>query len=367
MTDSNSFSPDWISPPGDTIEDLLEERGWTKAEFALRTGFTAKHVNELLKGRVPITADAAERFSRVLGSTPEFWLVREARYQAALARRKTSEVANDDAGWLKELPLAWMRKKKWVKTFEHRGEQVKECLSFFEVASVSIWRECYAAPVVAFRASAKFEKKVGAIASWLRKGEIETQEIECKPFDKVGLKETLTDLRVLTREEDPGVFGPKLVELCAANGVAVAFVPAPPGCPVSGATRWLTADKAMLLLSLRHRSNDHLWFSLFHEIGHLLLHGKKLLFIEGLDGLDDEHETEANLFAGRVLISDQDVRRLHEIAKTSRVLEPQIAAFAVEIGVAPGIVVGRMQKEGWLTWQQMNGLKVRYEWAGNEE
>ncbi len=366
MTDSSTFTPDWISPPGDTIEDLLEERGWTKAEFAGRTGFTPKHVNELVKGRVPITPDAADRLSRVLGSTPEFWLRREAQYQADILRQKSIDAADVDAGWLAELPLTWMRKRGWVERYDKRGAQVIECQRFFGVASVTAWREQYAAPLAAFRASNKVEKKIGAIAVWLRKGEIETEKIICAPFNKDSLKSSLKALRSLTNEEDPRAFTPRLIEICAAHGVAVAFVPAPPGCPASGATRWLTPTKAMLLLSLRHKSNDHLWFSLFHELGHLLLHGKKMFFIENLDGLDEALEHEADQFASKLLIPDHAARRLAELAKT-RISKTQVIAFASEIGIAPGIVVGRMQKENWLPWTHLNDLKVRYTWSDDGE
>lgn len=359
MTDSTAFAPDWISPPGDTIEDLLEELGWSKAGFAERTGFTAKHVNELVKGRVPITADAAERLSLVLGSTPDFWLVRDAQYQAALERRRAIESAQAEAGWLDELPLAWMRKHGRVARSRNKGAQVLECLRFFGVASVDVWREQYASPVTAFRASEKHEKRIGAIAAWLRKGEIETSKIQCESFDKGGLRARLADIRTLTTEPDPLVFMPRLTEICASNGVSVAFVPAPTGCPVSGATRWLTANKAMLLLSMRHRSDDHLWFTLFHEIAHLLLHGKKMLFIEGIDGLDDDLEREADAFAGKILIAEHDARRLAKLAN-DKVAEAEIVGFAREIGIAPGIVVGRMQRERWIPWSHMNGLKARY-------
>lgn len=366
MTDSSTFAPDWISPPGDTIEDLLAERGWSKAEFAERTGFTAKHVNELVKGRVPITADAAERLSRVLGSTSDFWLVRDAQYRAARERQRAIKSAVEDAGWLNELPLAWMRKQGWVPSRRDKGEQVLECLSYFGVASVPAWREQYAAPVTAFRASETHEKRIGAIAAWLRKGEIETSKIECETFDKNRLRASLAEIRSLTTEPDPSVFMPRLVKICASNGVSLAFVPAPTGCPVSGATRWLTPNKAMLLLSMRHRSNDHLWFTVFHEIAHLLLHGKRMFFIEGINGLDPALEREADVFAGETLISADDARRLKEIAKPN-VAKAKIIQFAAEIGIAPGIVVGRMQKEIWIPWSHLNALKTRYVWANEPE
>ena len=85
-TTNPGFNADWASPPGDLIEEVLEEFGWTRAELAQRLDFSAKHVNELLKGRVPITADSAERLERVLGHDAGFWLRLEANYQQDLVR-----------------------------------------------------------------------------------------------------------------------------------------------------------------------------------------------------------------------------------------------------------------------------------------
>lgn len=87
MTDQEqTSSPDWASPPGDTIVDLMEERGWTRVELATRLGFSAGYLNRLLKGNISITQDCALRLERVLGSTANFWLNREANYRERLAR-----------------------------------------------------------------------------------------------------------------------------------------------------------------------------------------------------------------------------------------------------------------------------------------
>ena len=93
MTDARTstapppFEPDWISVPGETIEDLLEERAWTRADLAERAGFTRKHVNDLVEGRVSITTDTALRLEAVFGAPAGFWLRREALYREALERR----------------------------------------------------------------------------------------------------------------------------------------------------------------------------------------------------------------------------------------------------------------------------------------
>ncbi len=363
MIEQNTFTPDWISSPGETIEDILEERGWTKKDFADRAGFSTKHVNELVKGRVSITAEMAERLSRVLGSTPAFWLTSDASYQAALERRRVIEEACEDADWLKELPLSSMKKYGWIREFKNKGEQVLECLRYFGVHSVDIWRQQYPNQYAAFRASDKFEKKAGAVAAWLRKAEQDATQMRCAPYSKKGFREALGELRALTCEPDPEVFVPRMQELCAEQGVAVVFVRAPKDCPASGATKWLSPDKAMLVLSLRHKSNDHLWFTFFHEAGHILLHSKKMLFIEDIGGLEDDCEKEADRFAADWLIAPSAAKKLCELAKKPYLSKNDVADFAHEMGVAPGVVVGRMQKEGWLPLKFMNDLKERYDWS----
>ena len=360
------FEPDWVSVPGETIEDLLEERGWTQAELADRTGFTRKHVNDLVKGRASITADAALRLEAIFGAPADFWLRREALYREALERRRRYDALRRDADWLKELPLRDMVKLGWLKRVSHRGQQVAKALDFFGVASVEAWRRHYEAPLVAFRASQKLEKKMGAVAAWLRKGELEATAIPCAPYDKGGFKGALSQLRSLTNESDPGTFRPRLVELCAQHGVAVVFVPAPAGCPASGASRWLSAEKAMLILSLRHKTNDHLWFTFFHEAAHILLHSKKMQFVDLEGSLSNDQEEEADRFARNGLIPSAQALRLQEMNATGKVSKAAVSRFASEVGIAPGIVVGRMQKEGWLPWTHLNGLKVRYQWASED-
>ena len=356
---ARAFAPDWVSPPGSTVADLLEERGWTQQALARRSGFTTKHISLLINGKAPITEDTAVKLERVLGSTMRCWMTREAQYREALARLGERKALLGKAAWLQRLPIKEMVRFGWVRSFENKGDQVRECLRFFGVASVEAWEKQYRDPLVAFRASAKLAKEVGSVAAWLRQGEREADLIACKSFDKAVCRQVLSEARQLTNEGDPAVFIPRLVRACARAGVAVVLVPAPRGCPVSGATRWLSAEKALLMLSLRHNSNDHFWFSFFHEAGHLLLHGKKLLFVDVANRIDGEDEDEADAFAGGWLISSADAARLAAVPRTNQ----GIHTFAKQIGIAPGIVVGRMQKDGLLPWTHLNGLKIRYRWA----
>lgn len=362
MTKTTRFECDWVSPPGDTIEDALEEQGITQAEFAKRTGFCKKHVNGLIKGKVEITAETALKLEAVLGSPASFWLRREIEYQEDLARQRALEKAYEHVEWLKEFPLADMAKFGWIRRYRNKALQVIELLRFFGVASVDAWFEQAETLAPAFRASGKFAKKRGAVAAWLRRAEVEAQALRLVPFDREALSCAIQELRALTNEADPETFVPRTQELCARFGVAVVFVPAPKGCPASGATWWATPGRAILALSLRYKTNDHLWFSFFHELGHLVRHGKRLRFIEGkgIEGLDDAKEREADAFASKALIPDADV--LREFVRGA-VSEPRVRSVAARLGIAPGILVGRLQHDGILPHSHLNGLKVRYEWA----
>lgn len=141
--------------------------------------------------------------------------------------------------------------------------------------------------------------------------------------------------------------------------MAVVLVPGLPKTGLSGATRWLNPDKALIQLSLRYKSNDHLWFTFFHEAAHILLHGKKELFLEGLDGIDETKEHEANVFARDRLIPP---RGFASFVRQADFSQEAITRFSESIGIAPGIVVGRLQHEGWLPHSHCNALKIFYDW-----
>jgi len=363
MTDSiqNEYRPSRVSPPGDTVADLIEERGIKQVELAARMGVTPKFVNELIAGKASISPTTALALERTLDLPADFWLPRDARYQESQARSAAETALEAQAGWLEELPLAYLRKHGPISAARSRATLVAECLRFFAVASVDAWRDQYVTRTLgsaAYRASEKIAAREGAVATWLRLGEIRAATADCAPFSRERFLEVLQEVRGLTTDTDPASFLPRLTTLFASTGIVVALIPAPPGCPVSGAVRWLTPDKALIQLSLRYKSNDSLWFTLFHECGHLALHGKKILFLEG-ESLDGSEELEANQFAADWLISPEDWQRI----ATSPLTEASIHYWADRLRIAPGIIVGRLQNEGVIPWKSaLNRLKIRYEW-----
>ena len=355
------FAPDWIATPGDTIADVLEERGWTQVELAKRTGFTAKHINQLLKGDAPITQDTAAKLEIVLGSTVRFWVGLDSQYREQLARRDELANLEREAGWLKVLPLADMIRFGWVPKVQNKALQVRECLKFFAVSDVAAWRATYSEPVAAYRASPKLKRVGSSVAAWLREGERKAAELRCADYDKVKFEQALAEIRALTKIAEPIKFLPGLIRLCAAAGVAVVIAPAPEGCPVSGATKWLAPNKALIMLSVRGKSDDKLWFTFFHEAGHLLKHGKSLTFIDSLGeaGLHASEEAEADAFARDFLLSPA---AFSVFIATGMFSAARVERFAKEQGVSAGILVGRLQFNGHIPFANLNGLKVKYTW-----
>jgi hypothetical protein len=284
------------------------------------------------------------------------WNNLESNYREYRVRFTDRERLGNDLEWLKTIPVKELVRRGIIVEAGDKMETLHRVLQFFRVASVGQWREIWTTPPpCAFRKSAKFRAEPGAVATWLRLGELEAQTIATKPFDKAKFRRALEQVRKLTTQP-PEVFQPKIVEWCAEAGVAVVFVPEIRGCPTSGAARWLTPEKALIQLSLRYKSDDQFWFSFFHEAGHVLNGSKKEVFID--DGHDDaDQESLANRFAVNFLIPSN--RRAEMSGLRSKAA---VRAFATSIGIAPGIVVGQLQNSGVIPHSHMNDLKTRLTW-----
>jgi HTH-type transcriptional regulator/antitoxin HigA len=266
------------------------------------------------------------------------------------------------AEWLIEMPLAALRKVGIITAHaKDKAGLVRQLLEFFGVSDPDAWRRLWLGQqAAALRQSSSFKAQPAAVAAWLRLGELEADRLQVSEFDAARLRASLPALRALTRESDPAVFEKQLVGIAAACGVAVVFVPEIPGARCSGAVRWVH-DRPVVQLSLRFGTDDQLWFTFFHELAHVLLHGKKDVFID--DGhteadLHGDKEREADSFARELLISRHYATELAGLTSLAA-----IKAFAARIGVSPGIVVGRLQHDQIIGFHVGQSLKVRYRLA----
>jgi HTH-type transcriptional regulator / antitoxin HigA len=355
----NLYAPDTVSPPGETLLEVLESRRMSQAELAERAGRPKKTINEIVKGKAAITAETAIQFERVLGIPASFWTSREQNYRESLARAKEAVSLQGEVGWLDEVPYNALVERGWVQEQRDKGRQVEELLKFFAVASPSRWKDLWPTTAPAFRQSPSFASKPGAVAAWLRRGEIEAGEQQCSSFDLEGFKTVLGQVRSITRES-PRDLNDLLKNLCNQVGVAVAFVPEIPGTRVWGAARWLTPTCALIQLSVRYKTDDHFWFTFFHEAAHVILHSKREFFLDE-DESDPaiDKESEANAFARNWLIPEIQYR---QFCRKGAFNCAAAERFAHELGISPGIVVGRLQHDARLDQGYCNSLKKDISW-----
>jgi HTH-type transcriptional regulator / antitoxin HigA len=354
----NTYVPDVVSPPGETLEEILEMRGMSQAELAERTGRPKKTINEIVQGKAAITAETAIQLERVLGVEAGFWNNREAQYREFLARRRETDSLAKMTTWLQDFPYAAMARLHWVPETRSPIEKCANLLSFFAVATPDSWQDVWSRECASFHRSNVFASKLGATTAWLRRGEIEARSVECPDYDSTSFRNVLRELRGRTRELE-GDFRKELVRRLATAGVVIVFVPEVPGTHAWGVTRWLSNTRPMMQLSLRYRHDDHFWFTVFHEAAHILLHGKREIFVESDASEDDPKEQEANEFARNWLIPPAQYESfLRRPARSSMA----IRRFAHDLGIAPGIVVGRLQHDRKLRRDEGNDLKKRLDW-----
>ncbi|VXD18945.1 ImmA/IrrE family metallo-endopeptidase [Marinoscillum sp. 108] len=353
MRTHTSFQPDWTSAPGQTMKDMLFNKGMSIPEFASDLNKSVDFANGLLAGYEEINPDVAYQLQLILGASSKFWLNRESIYRSQIEKLSVSPEM-----WLSNLPIKDMIRLGWIN---RTSDIYQECLNFFNVRNVQVWSQTYISSIEAsrFRRSNTHDSKLGSLISWLRYGEIKASSTKTGQWNSEVFTNRLDEIKQLSRVKSPKDFLPRLNEICAECGIALVVSPTPAGCPASGAVKFVKDDKAMMLLSFRYLSDDQFWFTFFHEAGHLIMnHGSKTFIEEINNSTEDEDEKEANLFAGEALIPSPLRNEMRYLRRDKH----SIVRFAAKVGVSPGIVIGQMQFEGLISPAYLNGFKRRYNW-----
>ncbi len=342
MVKQNQYFPQVVFHPGETLLEKLEEMGMGPKEFALRTGKPEKTVSAVLKGESSITPDMAVLFENVTKIPARFWLNSQRGYDEYLARIKQQEVIEKAVVWAKNFPLTQMVKFGWLNATSSKQEMAAQLLAFFGLASHQSWENYYYKQQlkVAFRISLAYTKEPYAISAWLRKGELSAQQIQAQPYSEKIFKEKLAEIKSVMAEQ-PDDFFHQIRTICLKAGVKVVHTPSLPKAPISGATRWIN-NTPVIQLTGRGKRNDKFWFSFFHEAGHILLHGKKEIFLEQIEYKDKDlqKEKEADEFAVKWTFSHEDEAKLKEKLPDT---EEAFFQYARTINTHPAIIIGRLQ------------------------
>ncbi|MBF0369485.1 MAG: ImmA/IrrE family metallo-endopeptidase [Magnetococcales bacterium] len=362
-TDTDRYRPDYGVPPGWVLDEHLAVRELSAAEFARRCGRSAKLISNILAGEAPIEAGTALQFEKVLGMDASIWMGIEKDYQLFKARQAETEKWQKHVEWYRGFPIKELIDRGYFQKPKDDRDGVGKLLTFFGVASVEAWSERFAKANVAYRHSPSFKSADEALSSWLRMGELEVESLEIPPYDANNFRQALQQIRLLTIEKEKAIFLPRVTQLCNDAGVAFSLVKLVRNAALSGASRWLSPRRGSIQLSARYKSDDHLWFSFFHEAAHLLLHPKKLIFINEKEnkGAVTQLEQEADDWAANFLIPKNRWKAFKQIRPITK---DRVITLAQELRIAPGIIVGRLQHEKALPWNiKLNNLKTRYRWS----
>ncbi|MBQ9763109.1 MAG: helix-turn-helix domain-containing protein [Phascolarctobacterium sp.] len=336
-------------PPGATIKEQLSDMKMTQKEFAVRMDMSEKHISKLINGEVQLTSDVAERLELVLGVPAKFWNNLEALYREKLAKAKAENEMDNDIIIAKNLPYNEMVKLGWVSYTKNPVEKVTNLRKFFRVVNLPLLEHSQISKIACRRLMIT-EKGDFALLAWANKVKILADFIPTAPINIKKLSNNLLAIKKMTTQT-PEEFNKPLKDLLASCGIALVFLPHLKGSFLHGAT-FLSGNKIVLGLTTRGYDADKFWFSLFHELAHIALG-----HISKAGEIDEQDEKSADFWASDILIPKND---LELFLRSNELSHQSICAFANDIGIAPGIVVGRLQYDRKIKYSEFNELKEHY-------
>jgi len=342
MNKQNEYFPQSVPHPGETLEEKLQEMNMGPKEFAIRTGKPEKTVTAILKGESAITPDMALLFENVTKIPMRFWMNAQRNYDEYRALERQQKQNEESTDWAARFPVKEMGKLGWIPSNLPKNEWAGALLAFFGIGKHKGWEDIYYNQALkgAFRISLAHTNEPYAISAWLRKGELLASELSAVTYSDKVFKECLNEIKTLMATH-PDNFSQQLQQLCLLAGVKVVYMPCLPKAPIHGATRWLN-DTPVIQLSGRYNRNDNFWFTFFHEAGHILLHGKKDIFLEKVEysEKDMEKEKEADAFAVKWTFSESEEA---EVLSKLPITEADIITFAQKFNTHPAMIIGRFQ------------------------
>lgn len=345
---------EYVIAPGETILELLESNGMSQLGLAYKTGINKKTINEIVRGKAPITPTTALKFEYVFNISASFFNNLESSYQEVLERKNDFIKVKEEEKYLENIPYNEMAKRgwDWIEKINDPFQKVINLRKFFSVASLTFDTELK--KKLAFRKKNNDKFSNEALYCYLRYGEIESNKVSYPNFNILLLNENLSKLRKLANDSFIKQFN-KLKEILFSCGISLIFEPELPQTYINGVSYMINPNKAIIMLSDRGKKDDIIWFTFFHEIGHLLKHSRKEVFVD-LDNKEENNiEKEADKFARNILIPDKSYNEF--IRKNKVFTEENLKDFSKRINILPGILVGRLQKDGLIKWNEFNYLK----------
>lgn len=346
--------------PGYYIKNMIEDMEISQDEFAKRLGVSGKTVSKLINGKINLSNDVALQLSTMFGTSTEMWLNLQQTYDIKYLEIEKQKQLDSEKALLKLIDYKYFVNLEFVENTRDALEKIKNLCAFFKISKLSILlREDL---LVNYRSCSESlnEKNIVNSKAWLQTAINIGKDMEVEPFNKSKLEKYIPEIREMTIQ-NPDVFLPRLKEIFSECGVSFVLLPHLKNSGINGAVTWVNNQKVILALNDRRSFADTFWFSLFHEIRHVLQEKHKLTLIsfssKNMERMDKMLEEDADLFAQEILIPTDDYK---SFVATSNFTEYETCQFAKKIKIHPGIVVGRLQKDKYIDYSRLNNLKERY-------
>lgn len=347
-----------LSCPGDTIQEHIDAIGMSQAELAERLGRSKEKLNELIKGKAPITKETATKLEYVLGVPASFWLNLERQYQDELLEIEQMEELEQCKEWVSGFPLPAMKKLGIIPDTRDKSHLAGILLKFFRVATPQQWSSIYEGSSLAFKIELRHTAEPQAISVWLRLGELQAERMKVETFDKKKLTDSIPIIKEIAFNHSEN-WMEELQAVCASFGVVLVYSPCISKAPIYGASRWIK-NKTVPLIQLTDRKKDYnaFWFTFFHELAHIRYHNKTDIFINGIEEIspDADKEAEADAFASRMLLSEKERNEIFQYFDYDTEL---IMELSRKFKRHPGIIVAQLQREGLVKYNDIRLSKFK--------
>lgn len=360
MSNIMNYSDIMAFHPGYYVAEIVEDMGITQDEFAKRLGTTGKTLSKLINGQISLSNDLAKKLSAMLGSSVEFWLNLQTAFEEKVIEIEHQKELDEQAVLVSMIDYSYFEKVAHLPAANSVSEKAANLCQYLVVSDLRILAQPDFLANFRTGISSVKEKNIVNAQAWLQTAINFAKQIKTEPFNAEKLKSYLPEIRNMTLQ-DPAVFLPRLRSIFSECGVAFVLLPHLKNSGINGVVKWVAQDRVVLAMNDRRTYADTFWFSLFHEIKHVLQQKTKSVFVstgsQEMRVLDVRLETEADDFAQNYLIPAKDYRRFAPNKYTS---DSQIVAFAQSIGIHPGVVVGRLQHDGIISPNRCTGLRQKY-------
>lgn len=350
------YNNEIVYHPGYFVAELIEDYEISQNEFARRIDTTPKTISRLINGETPISNSLAYKIATISGTSIEFWENLQNKYDNTIIKLSEIDSFDKDIEVLDMIDYSFFSSNELLDTSKTKYEKVKGLRQYLKIVSLDLLRE--PSLHVQFRSSGELsEKNIINSNVWLQVVINESFKQETSKFDHKKLRSMLPELRELTIgniEENYRT----LIDKLASVGVVLVLLPHLANSGINGVTKWISKDKVIVGLNDKRKYADIFWFSLFHELGHVLQGKTKTTYIDGPIFTDKQlMEEDADVFARNTLIPED---RYKWFIRNKTLSNISIYSLASELKVSPGIIVGRLQHDKHIKQNQFNDLRSRF-------